>query len=284
MPVVATMAAVLLLASLPGTEGLEEADLLRQAEAAFLAGTKVSDNPQKAQPLFYQAAGCYEKLRQRVAHNTELYRNLGNAYLLAGDLPRALLAYRRGLRLAPADADLRANLAHARAQVAYPGPGGFARPAEEILPPWLLPFSLRQHWLLFFGMYSVGWLGLVRWWMIRRTLTLAVGIVAFGLATVVLCSAALALWNERQEAVHPVVVIAQDHVLLRKGNGVLYPPRYETPLNRGVEARLRFERADWLQIELAGGQMGWVPRAAVLLDVPYTSFAFPRAVSLQWLW
>jgi hypothetical protein len=78
----------------------------------------------------------------------------------------------------------------------------------------------------------------------------------------------LALWSERQQSLHPLVVIAQDRVPLRNGNGVLYPPRWETPLNSGVEARLQFERGDWLQIELAGGQTGWVPRAAVLLDAP----------------
>jgi hypothetical protein len=36
--------------------------------------------------------------------------------------------------------------------------------------------------------------------------------------------------------------------------------------NRGVEARLLFARGDWLQIELAGGEVGWVPRRLVLVD------------------
>jgi hypothetical protein len=62
------------------------------------------------------------------------------------------------------------------------------------------------------------------------------------------------------------VVIARDGVLLRRGNGVVFPPRYDTPVNRGVEGRLRFERGGWVQIELSGGEIGWVPRAAVLVD------------------
>ncbi len=62
------------------------------------------------------------------------------------------------------------------------------------------------------------------------------------------------------------MVIAADGVLLRRGDGLAYMPRYDTPVNRGVEARLLFARGDWLQIELAAGEVGWVPRRLVLLD------------------
>ena len=75
-------------------------------------------------------------------------------------------------------------------------------------------------------------------------------------------------WSAKLEAVQPLVVIADDGVLLRKGNGLTYPPRYDTPVNRGVEARLLFDRGEWLQIELAGGEVGWVPRRYVLVDEP----------------
>ena len=126
--------------------------------------------------------------------------------------------------------------------------------------------SSTQRVLLFFCAYSLGWLGIVRWWMIRQSAPLTAAILAFGLAILVASSLALQEWSEREEAFHPLVVLATDGVFLRRGNGPLYPSRFETPLNRGVEARLLFERGDWLQIELSGGQAGWVPGAAVLLD------------------
>jgi hypothetical protein len=72
----------------------------------------------------------------------------------------------------------------------------------------------------------------------------------------------------RQDQLQPIVVIAEDGVLLRTGNGLSYPPRYETPVTRGVEARLLYERGDWLQTELAGGEVGWVSRGHVLVDRP----------------
>jgi len=254
--------------AMAGTESVPDAELLHQAEADFRAGTQIPDHSDEARPLFRKAASSYEELHRRGAHNADLYRNQGNSYLLAGDLPRAVLSYRRGLRLAPADPVLRADLAHARQQVAYPGPGSFGRPPVENLPPWMPYFPSGQRLLLFFCSYSLGWLGIVRWWMVRRTAPLGIAAMAFGLATLVAASLALDEWREQQESLHPLVVIAADGVPLRKGNGALYPPCSEMPLKCGVEARLRFARSGWLQIELAGGQTGWVPRAAALLDMP----------------
>jgi hypothetical protein len=253
---------------LTGVRGISDTELLHRAETAFHIGVKVSADPDEPRLHFYKAASYYEKLRSRGLHNADLYCNQGNSYLLAGDLPRAILSYRRGLRLAPSDRVLRANLAHARSQVAYPEPGNLGRPPQDHWPPWLPYFSATQRVLFFLCAYSLGWLGIVRWWMAGRSGLLTAGILAFGLATLAAGSLALQEWNERQGACHPLIVLATDGTLLRKGNGPLYPPRWETPLNRGVEARLLFERGDWLQIELSGGQAGWVPRAAVLLDAP----------------
>ena len=187
---------------------------------------------------------------------------------MAGDLPRALLSYRRGLRLAPADPALRANLAHAREHVTYPGPGELGRPAVDNRPPWLPYLRPNLRLLLCFCLYSLGWLGITRWWMIRQAALLRFAVLAFGLAGLLAARLAVDEWSQRQESLHPLVVLAADGVVLRKGNSSLYPPRYDTPLNRGVEARLLFERGDWLQIELAGGQVGWVPRATALVDAP----------------
>src|SRR5207237_1151022 len=81
------------------------------------------------------------------------------------------------------------------------------------------------------------------WRLVRRPAFLAMGITTLLLATVSAGDLALREWSARQEVLHPVVVVAADGTGLRKGNGELYPLRSETPLNRGVEARLRFERS-----------------------------------------
>jgi hypothetical protein len=247
-------------------KALSDPALLEQAEAAFRAGVAHREQPDAARSQFRQAASGYEELRRRGAANVDLYRNQGNAYLLAGDLPQAILAYRRGLPRNPADSFLRADLAYARSQVADSGSGGLGRPAVDNRPPWLPYLSLRPRLFFFLCSYSVGWLGIVRWWMVRRTAPLTLGMIAFGLAALVATSIGMEVWSKHQEVLHPLVVVAADDLPLRKGDGILYPSHYQAALHRGVEARLRFERGDWLQIELAGGQVGWIPRSAALVD------------------
>src|SRR5437773_1229663 len=90
---------VLLSAAPPGFDD----ELARRAEEAFERGVARRQQGEKSRALFVEAARDFEELRRRGARNPMLQRNLGNAYLLADDLPRAILAYRCGLRLAPDD-------------------------------------------------------------------------------------------------------------------------------------------------------------------------------------
>lgn len=245
---------------------LSDRELLERAEAEFQEGVRLRQARDQAQPHFRNAAGYFDELRQRGVRNAALYRNLGNAYLLADDLPHAILSYRRGLLLAPNDLDLRDSLAEARERVAYPASGDLGRPQSDDRPPWLP--HLRSNWLVFAAVacYVFGCVGVTRWRMVRRGRLLTVGLLALLLAGVLSGWLVLraAEWRESEE--HPLVVIARDGVLLRRGNGVAFPKRYDTPVNRGVEGRLLFERGGWVQIELSGGEIGWVPRDAVLVD------------------
>lgn len=60
------------------------------------------------------AAAAYESAFAEDPSSPAIAYNLGNAYYKAGDLPRAVLSYEKTLRLAPRDADARANLRTAR--------------------------------------------------------------------------------------------------------------------------------------------------------------------------
>ncbi len=245
-----------------------DAEVLRQAEEVFAEGVRLREEPEQARPLFRRSADLFEELRRRGAANPALFRDQGNACLLADDLPGAILAYRRGLQLRPNDAALQELLAAAREQVVYKQPGPLARPPVQSRPPWLPRLPLLVGSLLVWAFYTLAWLSLARWRMVRRQSFLLLGLAAITLtallANVVIVEAA----QQHDWEARPLAVIAQDGVLLRKGNGLAYPRRYETPLNRGVEARLLFERGDWVQIELSGGETGWVPRGYVLIDRP----------------
>ena len=246
--------------------GLSDRDVLERAEAEFQEGLHLRRDRDQAGPHFRNAANYFEELRRRGSGSPALYRNLGNAYLLSGDLPRAILSYRRGLHLSPSDFDLRESLAEARTRVAYPASGDLGRPPIDNRPPWLP--HLRSRWLVFVAVacYVVGCVGMTRWRMVRRGRLLTASILALLLAGVMLGWLMLRAYEQREREVHPLVVIARDGILLRRGNSRAFPPRYDTPVNRGVEGRLLFERGGWVQIELSGGEIGWVPREAVVMD------------------
>jgi len=248
--------------------GLPNREVARLAEEEFARGLDSKNDRNKAIPHFRAAADYFDELRRRGADNPELYRNLGNAALLAEDLPRAVLSYRRGLRLSPADAGLRAGLEEARARVAYASDGGFGRPPDDGRPPWLP--RLGSDWL-FLGA-AVGYVAasflLTRWLMVRGRRWLLGGAAAAALAAGLTALTVFAVRSEREERERPLVVISDDGVLLRKGDGPNYPPRYDTPLNKGVEARRLFERDGWVQVELSGGEVGWAPRDRLLIDGP----------------
>jgi tetratricopeptide (TPR) repeat protein len=245
-----------------------EDEVLGEAEAAFHQGLRQREDSREARRLFREAAARYEELRRRGAENADLYGNLGNAYFLAGDLPRAILSYRHGLRLAPANPSLRANLARARDQVVFPSSGAFGRPAVDHRPPWLPDIPVTLPILLAFLCYGACWLALTRWWMTRQSWLSLAALSLFVVSATLAGGLALHAWRTREGRVHPALVIAADGVLLRKGNGLAYPGSYEVPLNRGVEAQMLYERGDWVQIELGGGEVGWVARAAVIIDTP----------------
>jgi hypothetical protein len=257
------MSAVLLLTLLPAQA---PAGLAARAEAAFNDGVALRASAEKATPHLREAAALYEDLHRRGTRSAALYRSLGNAYLLLDDVPRAVLAYRRGLRLAPDDADLRAGLTAARERAVPPSDSRLGRPPSDDRPPWLP--RLRSRWL-FLGaalFYTAACAAATRWLMTRNVRLLWAAGVAAALATVL---AGALVWQKRLEAddaARPLVVIAEDGVLVRVGDGPSYPKRYEAALRPGVEARLLVERDGWLQIELSGGEVGWVPASACLVD------------------
>ena len=73
------------------------AELFRGGENAFHAGMvcrEKKDPNDRGEADFREAARAWETIRSRGVDTALLYRNLGHAYFLAGDLPRAVLCYR----------------------------------------------------------------------------------------------------------------------------------------------------------------------------------------------
>lgn len=248
------------------------------AEGSFRDGIEARDNASVARSHFARAAAEFDHLWQYGDYSIMAMRTLqtpplrtpamalnrGRAHFLAGQLPQAIRAFRDGLDLAPWDAELQRDLRLCRAAVAYPAE---TDPAARVRPDPLR--SLRHRvspWDLFAAASAASLLLTVG--LARRLTTRdgwSVPVAAVGLGGVVLV--AVAAWvidaEARADRANPVVVIAADTVL-RTGNGTAFPARVEAPLPRGAEVRELARRGGWVQVQLPGGAVGWVPEAVVL--------------------
>lgn len=252
----------------PNVPELTDAQLAQHAEAAFQEGREARSRGESGKKAFQAAAADYESLRQHGLDNPALFRNLGHAYVLADELPQAILALRRGLRLNPENAGLRESLAEAREQVIYPADNPLGQPAVEAQLPWLPLIPPQWPFLAGFVGYCCLFVCLVRWLMTRHSRWLPATAFCLVVAAAMMWLVSDAERRQHIEASANLVIINDDGVLLRKGDGLKFPARYMTPVNRGVEAQLLNQRGDWVQIKLAGGEVGWVPRNYVLLDRP----------------
>lgn len=242
----------------------DESVLLTRAETAFRRGQEARSAPE-ATAAFRDSAKHYQQLYDQGVRNADLLRNLGRAEWLAERWPQAMLAWRLGLLLQPLDEDLRACLEYARDQVQYP-PGAAGRLSQSDWPPWLpWPTAARLLGLLLL-FHTLACLSLARWRMVGRPGLLFLAGAAFVTVLALLPGFILVQQDEQQKRDSTIVVVAAERLPLRRGNGLSYPTQEEVPpLSRGMEARLLYQRGDWLQIELPGGAVGWIPEAAAVV-------------------
>jgi tetratricopeptide (TPR) repeat protein len=267
------MIPLLLLSWLAATSDADTStqELQARAEAAIARGMELRDDPPAARHAFAEAADAYAALRARGAENPELYRNLGNAHLLAGKLPEAIFAYLKGLTLDPDNRQLRDSLDFARAQIDF-SHSATGRPPSDDRPPWLPNLTPRTRLLLAGAFLALFWLTLTRYVMTRHGIHILFG--GFCIVAVGVCTASmLADYRAHREQIDkPLVVVHDDGVELRTGNGADYPARDNVPaLKGGMEGELLGKRADlrgvnWLRIRLASGEVGWVRADEALVD------------------
>jgi hypothetical protein len=233
-------------------------------DSPFREGLRHRADAATARPYFAEAARGYDLAWQSGLKTRDRALNRGRAHYLAGNLPQAIRAFRDGLELDPWDAGLQHGLAVCRAAVAYPTE---TEPAERVRPD--PPTSLRHRlspWDLFAAASIASLLVVVG---AARRLTAADGwaVPVAGLGLAGLLAVGVATWLIEQDRAYdreyPVVVLTGE-ATLRTGNGPTFAPRLEAFLPRGAEVRELGQRGGWVQVELAGGAVGWLPEAVLL--------------------
>lgn len=242
----------------------EAHQLLAEASERFrAAAASLESDRDKARREFEASIACYERLvDEGGVRNGRVYYNVGNAYLLMGDVGRAILNYRRAERLIPTDPNLRANLAEARRRVPNRIESTAQSRVRRVLLFWHEQTPARLRFAVFGGAYCLAWL-----WSAARTARL----LAWGswwpvAASAVVAGASLAslLFEQRERASAVDAVIVAPQTIGRKGpDARAYQPSFTEPLHAGVEVRLVERRPGWVLARLSDGRETWIEASAV---------------------
>jgi tetratricopeptide (TPR) repeat protein len=248
-----------------GLSPQQRREVLAEAQQAYDRGVEVlRSRPDEAAEQFRLAAGRFQMLVDDGVANGRLFYDLGNAYLQAGDVGRAILEYREAERFIAGDDRLEGNLRYARSlrrdQIAPSG----ERALADALLSWHRATSLQARMWVFIITYFLFWLILILWLFRRpgfwRYVAGACAILWIA------CGVSLAVELSSLGEIHEGVIL-RDEVIVRKGNGDGFAPQFEQPLHGGVEFSVLERRGDWLSIELPDGKTGWIPAAAAgLID------------------
>ncbi|MDE5621918.1 MAG: tetratricopeptide repeat protein [Alistipes sp.] len=206
---------------------------------------------------FVGAVEAYEQLLDRGLSSAKLYYNLGNAYFKSDRTGKAVLAYRRALRLAPGNEDVRYNLSVAEARTK----DDIEQVPEFFLSEWLR--GVRQSmsctaWSILSLAALAAALALVLLYLLAQRLVwrkagfygMLVAVTLFVAAT----SFAAGGRREMLDRSQAVVMVSSTAV---KSS----PDKSATDLfvlHEGTVLRITEELDGWCEITIADGKKGWL--------------------------
>ncbi len=222
-----------------------------EVETAFDTANKLY-----AENKFADAAAAYEKLTVTGTISPALYFNLGNAQFKAGQIGRAIAAYRQAETIAPRDPDLRANLQFARNGVQGP----------------TIKSSAWQRWLGTLSVNEWTWLCVAGVWitfglLIARQLKPAIVPALINWTwitagcTAVLCVCLALAFSQRAAQQIAIVTTAEANVR----NSPLEQSPSTFTAQDGAELRVLDSKDDWLQVTDDTRRIGWVKRESAML-------------------
>jgi len=206
---------------------------------------------------FGEAVAAYEKVEPKTAH---VYYNLGNAWFRQNKLGLAVLYYARARQLAPRDPDILANLKFAQQRLGVDeintpprAPQRLLRSviesrtasewsAGELVGLWLLALAIGAR--VYFPRLRTGVL-----------IVAVVGFVGFGLSTFALSYQVIG------DHTAPQAMIITGETEAR------FAPVTDSTVHfrlaEGTQVSIREDRGQWLMVERADGQQGWVKSEAI---------------------
>jgi hypothetical protein len=211
---------------------------------------------------FTEAAAVYEKIEPKTAH---VYYNLGNAHFREGKLGLAVLDYERARRLEPRDPDIVANLKFAEQRLGVDDVNAPPRAWQRFLRS-IIESRSPTEW----GAYELAalWLTVLAVGMCIYIPRLRTGLLTVAAVTAVgFAASVFALGDEvlGDRTAPAAVVVVED-------SDARFAPLPDSTthfkLTEGTRVVIREDRGQWLFVERADGQQGWVKSDAVERVVP----------------
>lgn len=203
------------------------------------------------------AARAYEEILDRGFESAKLYYNLGNAYFKNDETGRAILNYRRALRLAPGDEDARYNLSVAESRT---------KDRIETIPEFFFKGWMRS---LRHGMSGNAWtvLSLVLLalafaaallYLLAGRLSLRkAGFYGMSVCIVLFIAATLFASADRSETLDRRDAVVMSSAVSVKSS----PDRSATDLfvlHEGTVVRTGDSLSGWTEVTIADGKKGWL--------------------------
>jgi len=202
------------------------------------------------------AAAQFEAIAATRVKNSDLFYNIGNAYLKAKDLGRAILWYERAKKLAPSDPDLKFNLAYAQSLLKDKKEAGFS--FADVLYFWQGMVSLK--WLqytsitLSFCFFIWATVQKIR----GRQIFSVVGIFIFLTFAATTLAAGLE-YNRINSDVKAVILAEQADVR----SGTMDNATLLFDLHAGTRVHVLEKKESHMKIRFAKDKVGWVASSKV---------------------
>jgi hypothetical protein len=201
---------------------------------------------------FAEAVSAYEKIEPKTAH---VYYNLGNAWFRQNQLGLAVLNYARANRLAPRDPDILANLKFAQQRLGVDETNTPPHTRQRLLHSLIDSCTISEWsagevmalWLLVFAIGARVYFPKIRTGVLIVGVT---GFIGFGFTTFALS------YQVINDHMAPQAIVVAGETEAR------FAPVPDSTVHfrlaEGTEVVIQEDRGQWLFVERADGQQGWV--------------------------
>ncbi len=233
--------------------------IFSKANEAFRKANSGEVDGEEKQKLLDTVINGYKKIiKQGEIENAKLYYNLANAYLLKGKLGKAILNYRRAENLDRSDGQIQKNLSYARSKRVDIIQTDTEKKILKTLFFWHYDISAKHKSLI--ALISLAIFLLIASFLLWgiKFLGMKTLLALSSLVFVLFIGSVLIDYYMSKTTEHGVILA--EYVTARQGNGREFSASFDKPLHEGTEFKLVEKRKNWLKIELANGDTGWIPR------------------------